>query len=404
MHAKTSDALRDFAELIMSRPDLQDELGEYFEANAFCEAALRIASEHNIAFDPTLLEREFGPDPLGLRRFEQPALAGGRWPAHGWLPGNTVAMGAEPAFDWAWFGHGALDDPFFGDSLRRATALPLSRVLRRRHTLRELCASAPDTYASPAGFVFHLSRCGSTLLGRLLASFPGHACLSEPEPLDAVVQWAAAQAPGPDGLPAPESLEALRVMIAALMNNLPAGTRAFFKLDCWHIGALPLFRAAFPDVPWLFLYRDPVEVAVSQLEMPGVHVVPGMPGARLLGVEGGEDLAREEYCAIVLGAICRAGTNSTGVTGGLLVHYDDIARRMDERIMRHFGITADVDAAERMASLYKVDSKFPDRTFAPDGTRKQAEAHVRLRSQMLNHVDTYFSILEKQRTDQNRAW
>ena len=31
---------------------------------------------------------------------------------------------------------------------------------------------------------------------------------------------------------------------------------------------LPLFRAAFPKTPWIFIYRDPVEVMVSLLRKP----------------------------------------------------------------------------------------------------------------------------------------
>jgi hypothetical protein len=38
--------------------------------------------------------------------------------------------------------------------------------------------------------------------------------------------------------------------------------RYLIKLDAWHIRRLPLFRAAFPDVPWIFTYRDPAEVLV----------------------------------------------------------------------------------------------------------------------------------------------
>ena len=74
------------------------------------------------------------------------------------------------------------------------------------------------------------------------------------------------------------------------------------KLDAWNIGELPLLRECFPDTPWLFLYRDPLEIAVSHLRRPGMHMVPGMIGASGLDDElpfaGREDLHRTAVGAI----------------------------------------------------------------------------------------------------------
>jgi len=57
------------------------------------------------------------------------------------------------------------------------------------------------------------------------------------------------------------------------------------KLDSWHTIALPLFRRAFPAVPWVFLYATPVEVMVSQLRMPGLQMLPEGIGPQLYGIE-----------------------------------------------------------------------------------------------------------------------
>ena len=46
-------------------------------------------------------------------------------------------------------------------------------------------------------------------------------------------------------------------------------------MDAWQIHSLPLIRAAFPDTPWVFVYRDPLEVMVSQLARPGTLNIPG---------------------------------------------------------------------------------------------------------------------------------
>ncbi|MXR28952.1 sulfotransferase family protein, partial [Pseudomonas sp. PICF6] len=49
--------------------------------------------------------------------------------------------------------------------------------------------------------------------------------------------------------------------------------RLVIKLDAWNIGELALLRECFPDTPWLFVYRDPLEIAVSHWRRPGMHMV-----------------------------------------------------------------------------------------------------------------------------------
>ena len=49
----------------------------------------------------------------------------------------------------------------------------------------------------------------------------------------------------------------------------------FVKFDSWNTLDLALIRRAFPDVPWIFLYRDPVEVIVSHMRQRGSQMIPG---------------------------------------------------------------------------------------------------------------------------------
>src|SRR2546430_2644461 len=134
------------------------------------------------------------------------------------------------------------------------------------------CARPP---VRPSGFIFHMSRCGSTLLTQMLAALAHNIVISEASPIDAVVR-------APHVRPALSDDQHalwLRWMIGALGQPRSGNERHYFiKLDCWHTLALPLFRRAFPDVPWGFLYRDPVEVLVSQLRMPGPQIIPRMLG------------------------------------------------------------------------------------------------------------------------------
>ena len=43
--------------------------------------------------------------------------------------------------------------------------------------------------------------------------------------------------------------------------------RLFEKFDAWHSFDLPFLRRAFPETPWIFLHRNPVEV-IDYAELP----------------------------------------------------------------------------------------------------------------------------------------
>jgi len=61
-------------------------------------------------------------------------------------------------------------------------------------------------------------------------------------------------------------------------------THYFIKLDAWHVRSLALIREAFPQTPWIFVCRDPVEVFVSQLSRPGRLALPGAIDPEALGL------------------------------------------------------------------------------------------------------------------------
>ena len=85
-------------------------------------------------------------------------------------------------------------------------------------------------------------------------------------------------------------------MVSALAQPRRGEQALFVKLDSWHTLALPLFRRAFPSVPWVFLYRDPVEVPVSQLEAAGIQTDPTLQVAHVLGTDTPfEPHRREDY-------------------------------------------------------------------------------------------------------------
>lgn len=384
--------LHPFVTLVLGDPALQERLGAERDADGFVTAAAALAAAHNVPLDPVLLRAQVRPDPLGLGRFDAAPIMLDHWPPHGWLPTRSVAAQGALAFDWLWLGGRRLTRPLYEEDVRAGETLPLNALLRVRTGLAALTQDAKQHNALPlAGLIFHMSRCGSTLAGRMLMASSRHAVASEPEPIDAVLQWAIRS-----GVSHGEQVEALRAIVAALGRDRANGQQKFFvKLDAWHALALPLLRDAFPAVPWIFLYRDPVEVIMSHQGEPGLHFVPGAPPPALADLNLNDGSTSEaDYTARVLARICGAVVENWPLGGGLLVPFETIYRAMGTAVAEHFGFHADVSEIAAMATVTTVNAKRPSAAFSPDGAEKRKSATPAVIAAAATHVAAPIALLD----------
>lgn len=292
-------------------------------------------------------------------------------PGAGWLPGWAGWRDGAFCVEWCHFGRQPLQEPFFGDSLTRVMRRPVNQLLRHRTPVEALEARvAHEPGLPPRGFVFHTSRCGSTLVAQLLAATRGSVVLSEAAPLDAVLGATAA----PDGTAVPEERRArwLAWMLGALgAPRQPGDERLFVKFDAWHTLELPLLRRVFPGVPWVFLYRDPREVLASQLRQPGGFLVPGVleGGGRLGGLRlAGETVA--ERVAALLADTCEAARAALLLGGGRLVNYAELPAAFDSVIAPHFGLGLDATDRAALAEVARMDAKSPGTGWTRPDTRE----------------------------------
>lgn len=366
-----------FRALVLADPTLQDVLGAYQTAGEFVPAAIALAHSRSIEISPETMLAATRPDPIGLSRW---SFAGptGLVPQKGWLPVAVRSAPGGPIVDWAFFGDRALREPFYEGSVRRALDRPLNRLARHCTPLSALVADASGALR-PSGFIFHMSRCGSTLVSQMLAADPRNLVISEAAPLDAVIRLNAA---GGDA-----HVTSFQAMVAALGRRRGPEERLFVKLDSWHALLLPLFRRAFPDVPWVFLYREPAAVLASQMTQRGIQTLPGYlpPALSDLTADDGED--PDAYCAKLLRATCGAVIRPFGEGGGLLVNYNELPAALWTRILPHFGVeTRDAERA-RMAEAAQFDAKNPSFRFVGSSwSREDASAGEALADRYLHPV------------------
>lgn len=173
----------------------------------------------------------------------------------------------------------------------------------------------PDTIP-PAGLIFHVSRCGSTLLGKALARHPEQLVINQGGPLQRGF-WAWLT----DDWCQPmrqdeEAIRAFRNLVFAMTRRRdPAHVRSFIKFISWNILCEDFIREAFPDLPALFLYRDPVEVIASVMKETTAALVakPWREAGFLTGLPFTEANAMGDVAYL---AHCYANYFRTGLDAG----------------------------------------------------------------------------------------
>ncbi len=311
----------------------------------------------------------------------------------GWLP--TRIQPLADAVAWADFRNSEpLREPFFHQSVARVCASTGSREVIT--DLAALAAIDPICEPlEPTAFVFHISRCGSTVLSNLLRQDPSHLVIAEPGPVNDVL--IAAQR----GLDDTTTEQLLRSVIRVLGQRRRQETKYFLKLSSWCVLHLPLFRRLYPSVRWVFQYRDPVEVMVSNLAAPGywmrVHAEPAV-AALVTGLTIDEirAMTAEEYCARVIGTFF---SSALAAGGGMFLNHNDLGEPIIRRLADRFGLTLSEATTDDMKRALLVYSKDQSSTIAyvDDADAKRASASAAVLACAQTHVEPLYRSAEARR-------
>jgi hypothetical protein len=266
----------------------------------------------------------------------------------------------ERRVEWIECGARRFREPFFEDSVRC-----LSGAARSTSELSELAEwAATHPGLAPSGFIFHMSRCGSTLIAQMLAAVDANRVLSEAPALDDALclgdEW-------------------LRAAMNALGQASCGERRLFVKWDCWQTHRMESIRRTFPGTPAIFLYRDPSEVLVSQMRNPGMWTVRDTPGTS----------GREAHVAQLLADICRAALAQDAV----LVNYSELPGMVYDGL---FGVRWTEEEIAQMTTASALDAKSPCFGFTSDGEEKRRAATARVR-EAAEIVQPVYEELERKR-------
>jgi hypothetical protein len=278
-----------------------------------------------------------------------------------WFP---VTLEREPAgVWWRFFGAARFTQPFFQDDLIAQPFADRRACLTPWAALEDLPEGVP-----PTAFIFHTSRCGSTLLMQALAALPQSIVMSEPPVLDAFFRFHHRH-PEQSGGEA-----ALRQLIAALGQRRDPRERHFFvKFDSWHLPWVPFLRRAFPRTEFLFLYRDPRQVVASHRRQRGPQMVPGLLDMTLLDERLHGDVREpaapgdlDGHTARVLERLLETAGDLAVPAGLMLVDYSQLPDAIWRELLPAFGVDCTAAELEALRTRSRFHSKRADSKFDGD--------------------------------------
>ncbi len=268
---------------------------------------------------------------------------------------------------WLNTNNNTFTEPFFHETIGKIRSSLKGHWLNSVSDLEMLKIWAEDMEAvAPTAFIFHVSRCGSTLLTQLLSTNEQNIVLSEVPFFDSLLR-----APyQPTRVSKQEAYILLKAAFKFYGQKRTGNEKHLYvKLDSWHINFYQELRALFPDVPFIMLYRKPNEVLDSHRKLRGMQAVPTVIEPEIFGFTS-EDLTvnnLDAYLAKVLERYFEKFLEAAEHDPlSMLLNYNEGIATMINRLAAFTGIEFNDRQLADMQERSKFHSKFPDQVFNED--------------------------------------
>jgi hypothetical protein len=321
----------------------------------------------------------------------------------GWMPVDAVVVEGRPGLLWMDMTGMSLSEPFFQQTVERAKADHRRELFTEFDVLLQVEKQFDSV--EPTGFIFHSSRCGSTLVANACRSISNSIVLSEANAIDKLIARFITDADSP----VKESLYSvfLRGVVHALAQR-QTGTEQhlFIKFACCSFAQFERIKRIWPNVAWLFLYRDPVETIVSNLSDVPPWLVDNDRRvlASITGSSPAEiaEMSLEELCARTIGSLYSTAYNLAN-DNSMLLNYQQLSVPVIARVLNFFRIDVSTGELETIARTSGVYSKEVSgtRAFVADVDAKQKLASDLVREMSERWGSEPYRLLEQKRTNSN---
>jgi len=320
----------------------------------------------------------------------------------GWLPVDAVVVDGRPGLWWMDMSGVSLSEPFFQQTVDRVKANGRGEWFTEFDVLLQLEKSL-DT-VEPTGFIFHSSRCGSTLVANACRAIANSIVLSEPNAIDKLIARFITDSHG-----IKESLYSvfLRATMRALAQRR-SGTEQhlFVKFACCSFAQIERITRIWPRVQSLFLYRDPVETIVSNLADVPPWLIDNdrrvLASIANVSPDAVAEMSLEELCARTIGSLY-SKAQSLANENCLLLNYNQLSVPVISSVLNFFRVSPSAEELETIARSSGVYSKEAagTRAFVADAAAKQKLASDRVREMTAAWAIEPYRLLEQKRLEIN---
>ena len=274
-----------------------------------------------------------------------------------WYPVNIKSANTDKQVDWR-FLPDRFRESFFSDTISKNRNSPEKKPENLLPDIDYLINSAANftNVIKPSALIFHVSRCGSTLVSQMLASLDRSIVISESEIINQTIH--------PEQFINSKKYDKYELFKTVLKyfgrKRFPDESNLFIKLDSWHIFNYEFINSALPDVPKIILYRNPLEVVLSHNAIRGIQMVPGTINIEEFAHKpfNWECYEHDKYTVLViynfLKSILKILKDNSNI---LLMNYSQLPDSLWNNFAVFTGINFSLDEISRMKKTTKVHSK-----------------------------------------------
>jgi hypothetical protein len=279
-----------------------------------------------------------------------------------WIPYRLYLEEGQRFCKWLFVDDKDFTEPFFDDTIFKCRQIS-------SNSQRMKCISSLDILPEwsgslesikPSAFIFHVSRCGSTLATQLLGLNEANITLSEVPFFDELLR-------------SQKEEQTAHLLQAAISfygaKRKPAQQRLFIKTDSWHIFFYPLIRKLYAETPFILLYREPGEVIRSHQKRRGMQAVQGVIEPELFGFdrENIKKLGLDEYMAKVLEKYFLSFIEIAEKDPfAFPVNYNEGPLAIVEKIATTAGFSFTEDELDKMKQRASYHAKYPEQFFSEE--------------------------------------
>lgn len=235
--------------------------------------------------------------------------------------------------------------------------------------------------SSPKGFIFHPSRAGSTLVSQMLVELDSSRVLGEPLIID---KYFLKTHLHQEGI---YNKEHLKNILLGFSINEKQEIPTFFKFSSLITHDVKRLVTIFPETPWVYIYRNPIEVIVSNLKRQSPFVKNIKKRGLLTAYLTNSSLENLEEMSLELIMVKKLAENIKSILSiipnenGLIINYKDIKPHFCSTVLPHFGIEPTTQEIERISERSQYYSKTKNqKVFSEDSSQKQLEASDKIKA------------------------